>query len=129
MKMSDTLKIENERGREQSEKLLRNCSAPCMIPSQLKISPTLEPRRKSENSLLGSFHRIRASFGSKDGPNGVALSRWVEINGTQKNNLIYAALMNNCDRDRLFSYGIVLIERFSTVQFVICLPVIKDAPM
>lgn len=74
--MSDTLKIENEKGREQREKLLRNCSAPCMIPMQLKTTP-LEPRRKSENSLLGSFHRIRASFGSKDGPNGVALSRLV----------------------------------------------------
>lgn len=75
--MCDTLKIENEKGREQREKLLRNCSAPCMIPAQLKTtsSTTLEPRRKSENSLLGSFHRIRASFGSKDGPNGIALSR------------------------------------------------------
>lgn len=73
--MADTLKIENEKSKEQREKLLRNCSAPCMIPMQLKTSPTLEPRRKSENSLFGSFYRIRASFGSKDGPNGVALSR------------------------------------------------------
>lgn len=65
--MQGELKIENERGdanEEQWEKLLGNGKTINVLPAQLPV-PRMETRRRSENSILGSFHKsLRLSIGS-----------------------------------------------------------------
>ncbi|CAH1104027.1 unnamed protein product [Psylliodes chrysocephalus] len=65
--------VENGRNADQFEKLLGNrCQTaptlPALLPASQICGKKLENRRKSDNSLLGSFNRLRYSIGSKDGP-------------------------------------------------------------
>lgn len=79
--MPDQVTIVNERGgdgvhEEQWEKLLGNGKTPTVLPAQLPV-PRMETRRRSENSILGSFHKsLRMSIGAgwKD-ENGHVFSR------------------------------------------------------
>lgn len=69
--IQDTLEavcVDKGRNAEQFEKLLGSrCQTAPTLPALLpaaQIGPKLDRRRRSDNSLLGSFYRLKSSFGS-----------------------------------------------------------------
>ncbi|XP_018561491.1 G protein-activated inward rectifier potassium channel 3 isoform X2 [Anoplophora glabripennis] len=64
----ETVCVDSGRNTEQFEKLLGSrCQTAPTLPALLpaaQIGPKLDRRRRSDNSLLGSFYRLKSSFGS-----------------------------------------------------------------